>query len=50
MIGINTAIATNNGSFNGIGFAIPVNLAKWVTNQLIKQGNGATGLSGREPG
>ena len=30
VIGINTAIATNNGSFQGIGFAIPVNLAKWV--------------------
>ena len=36
--GINTAIATNNGSFNGIGFAIPVNLAKWITGQLIKEG------------
>jgi serine protease Do len=38
VVGINTAIATNNGSFNGIGFAIPINLAKWVTHQLIEQG------------
>jgi serine protease Do len=38
VVGINTAIATNNGSFNGIGFAIPANLAKWITGQLIKQG------------
>ncbi len=39
VVGINTAIASNNGSFNGIGFAIPGNLAKWVTGQLIKQGS-----------
>lgn len=39
VIGINTAIATNNGSFQGIGFAIPINLAKWVTDQLVKKGN-----------
>jgi serine protease Do len=38
VIGINTAIATNNGAYQGVGFAIPVNLAKWVTGQLIKQG------------
>ncbi len=39
VIGINTAIATNTGSFSGIGFAIPANVAKWVTGQLIKKGN-----------
>lgn len=39
VVGINTAIASNNGSFNGLGFAIPVNTAKWVTNQLTKQGS-----------
>lgn len=38
VIGINTAIATNTGSYSGIGFAIPVNVAKWVTGQLIKKG------------
>jgi serine protease Do len=38
VIGINTAIATNTGSFNGIGFAVPVNLAKWVVPQLVKEG------------
>ena len=38
VVGINTAIATNSGSFNGIGFAIPINLAKWVTSQLILKG------------
>ena len=39
VVGINTAIATTNGGFNGIGFAVPANLAKWVTGQLIKQGS-----------
>ena len=38
VIGINTAIASNNGGYQGIGFAIPVNLAKWVTGQLIDKG------------
>jgi serine protease Do len=39
VIGINTAIATNSGSYQGVGFAIPINLAKWVTQQLIKTGS-----------
>ena len=39
VIGINTAIATNNGSFQGIGFAIPSNQVKWVMGQLIKKGS-----------
>jgi len=38
VIGINTAIATNTGTYSGIGFAIPINVAKWVTGQLIKKG------------
>ena len=38
VIGINTAIASNSGGYQGIGFAIPVNLAKWVSGQLIAKG------------
>ena len=38
VIGINTAIASNSGGYQGIGFAIPANLAKWVTEQLIERG------------
>jgi len=38
VIGINTAIASNSGGYQGIGFAIPINLAKWVTGQLIDKG------------
>lgn len=36
--GINTAIASNSGGYQGIGFAIPSNQAQWVVSQLIKNG------------
>ncbi|MGA2259384.1 MAG: trypsin-like peptidase domain-containing protein, partial [Thermoguttaceae bacterium] len=39
VVGINTAIASNSGSYQGVGFAIPVNLAKWVAKQLIEKGS-----------
>ncbi len=39
VIGINTAIASNSGGYQGIGFAIPINTAKWVTRQLIDKGS-----------
>ncbi len=39
VIGINTAIASNTGAYQGIGFAIPSNQAKWVMNQLINKGS-----------
>jgi serine protease Do len=39
VIGINTAISSNNGGFQGVGFAVPVNLAKWVTHQLMDKGS-----------
>lgn len=38
VVGINTAITSRSGGFQGIGFAIPVNLAKWVSGQLIERG------------
>ena len=38
IVGINTAIASRSGGFNGISFAIPVNLAKWVSTQLVRDG------------
>lgn len=38
VIGINTAIASNGGGNDGIGFAVPSNLASWVTPQLIAGG------------
>ncbi len=39
VVGINTAIATRNGYYQGYGFAIPINLAKKVVNDLIKYGH-----------
>ncbi|MDX1947416.1 MAG: Do family serine endopeptidase [Pirellulaceae bacterium] len=38
VIGINTAISSSSGGFQGIGFAVPVNVAKWVSTQLLKDG------------
>jgi serine protease Do len=38
IIGVNTAISSSSGGFQGVGFAIPVNVAKWVSSQLVKEG------------
>jgi serine protease Do len=38
LIGINTAIATRNRGFVGYGFAIPINLAKKVMDDIIEHG------------
>lgn len=35
VVGVNTAIATNTGVFAGVGFAVPVNQAKWVSRELL---------------
>ncbi|MBN2474196.1 MAG: Do family serine endopeptidase [Pirellulales bacterium] len=39
VIGINTAISSRSGGNQGVGFAIPVNLAKWVGGQLVENGS-----------
>ncbi len=36
IIGINTAIITTSGGYQGLGFAIPINKAKRVLSKLIK--------------
>jgi serine protease Do len=38
VIGINTAISTASGGYDGVGFAIPVKAAQWVADQLVKSG------------
>lgn len=38
VIGINSAIVTTTRGFQGIGFAIPINIAKEVSGELIKTG------------
>ena len=38
VIGMNTAIATSTRSSAGVGFAVPVNMVRWVSRQLIEEG------------
>ncbi|HAC16285.1 MAG TPA: protease [Bacteroidetes bacterium] len=38
LVGINTAIASRSGGFQGIGFAIPVNLARNIMRSIIETG------------
>ena len=38
VVGINTAIASNSGGNEGIGFSIPINAAMTVAKQLVENG------------
>jgi serine protease Do len=38
VVAVNTAIATNTGGFNGIGFAIPINMVMQIAQQLASHG------------
>ncbi|MBS0635168.1 MAG: DegQ family serine endoprotease [Verrucomicrobia bacterium] len=46
VVGMNTAIATNNGGYMGIGFAIPSNILKHVMDQLRDSGHVTRGYLG----
>ncbi len=46
VVGINTAIASRSGGFQGIGFAIPSNQAKFVYNALKSKGKVTRGWLG----
>lgn len=46
VIGINTAIFSKTGGYQGIGFAVPSNLVRSVMEQLIKQGKVSRGWLG----
>jgi serine protease Do len=46
VIGINTAIYAPTGVFSGVGFAIPINRAKEVINELITRGKVIRGYLG----
>ncbi len=50
LIGINTAIVSRSGGNIGIGFAIPVNMARNVMNSLIATGTVKRGFLGVVPG
>jgi len=46
VVGINTAIFSRSGGYMGVGFAIPVNLAKNIADQLIGNGEVTRGYLG----
>ena len=46
VIGVNTMIATQNGGYQGIGFALPMNTAVRVYNDIIREGRVTRGSIG----
>jgi serine protease Do len=46
VIGVNSQIATLNGDYNGIGFALPSNEAKFVCDQILANGKVKRGYLG----
>ncbi|MCP4711199.1 MAG: trypsin-like serine protease, partial [Planctomycetes bacterium] len=50
LIGINTMIFTRSGGYMGIGFAIPINMAKTIMEQLIYKGQVSRGWLGVQIG
>lgn len=46
LVGINTAIASQSGGYQGVGFAVPSSLAKPVLDELIKSGKIVRGYLG----
>ena len=46
VVGINTMIVSGSGNFEGIGFALPINLAVNSYNQIIKNGKVSRGAIG----
>lgn len=49
IIGINTAIASRGGGYNGVCFAVPSNTASRVLSDLISSGKVSRGFIGIEP-
>ena len=46
LVGVNTAIFSRSGGNNGIGFAVPVNLARFVMERLVTDGKVTRGHLG----
>src|SRR5215469_13384015 len=46
LVGINTAIVSHSGGFQGVGLAIPVNMARFVMDRLIQFGKVTRGYLG----
>jgi len=49
LVGINTAILTESGGSQGVGFAVPANIVRFVMDRLIKQGKVVRGFLGISP-
>lgn len=49
VIGINTAIETRSGGYDGVGFAVPISLARWVGDQLAQDGKVRRAYLGIKP-
>ena len=48
VVGVNTAIISPTGGSVGIGFSVPANLVKRISDQLIKEGRVRRASTGRE--
>lgn len=46
VVGINTAISSRTGGFQGIGFAIPIDRARWIKKELTEFGKVRRGFAG----
>lgn len=46
LVGMNTAILSRSGGNQGIGFAVPSDLCRWVADSLIKNGKVERGMLG----
>ena len=46
IVGVNTAIFSRSGGYQGIGFAVPINMARRVMNELIETGQVSRGWLG----
>jgi len=46
VVGLNTAIASNSGGSEGIAFAIPISIVRFVTTQLVEHGSVARAYLG----
>ncbi len=49
VIGINTAIETRSGGYDGVGFAVPVSLAKWVVISSSEESSSSSPYLGVKP-
>lgn len=46
VVGINTAILSRTGGFNGVGFAIPINFVRNIAEQIVNTGRVERGMLG----